>query len=286
MTDGFWEPAGSTISGLSALQAIANGQRTINPYSVQQEENTRWVWMGDWDAGRPVAARTRVPDDGPGPINKGTLPKTRTAFAVDDARGLPYWWRDDPSKLQWAYEKASQAIGTEITSFSQFLSVWDKAVDAAEQSWALTGGQKPMTPWQAMELMKTDASDAYGDGSGGPVTTTSRTTTVNRLSDGSAWQVLKSAAQQALGRNPTHEELRSFAARANRIAVENPETVVTTSTRDGDGNTTSSSTRTPGATGDDYLTEAESKVDTEEAGAYQAATTYYSAMLSGLNSVV
>ena len=109
---------------------------------------------------------------------------------------------------------------------------------------------------------------------------------MNQLSDGSAYMIIKNAARQALGRNPTSSEVKQFAARAHRIAVSNPTISRSTVTTDAMGNTSTSTKVKQGANADDFQMAAEKKVDTEEAGAYQAATTYYNAMLSALDSIV
>lgn len=119
-------------------------------------------------------------------------------------------------------------------------------------------------------------------------TSSSTSTSVNDLTDGDAWAIMKNAAQNALGREASHEEIREFAYRANQIAAENPDEVTTTQTVDAaTGDSKSHTSRTSGFNSNDAERMAQEELeDTPEAGAYQAATTYYNAMIGALDSPV
>ena len=119
-------------------------------------------------------------------------------------------------------------------------------------------------------------------------TATSTSTSVNDLSDGDAWAIMQNAATQALGRDVSHEEIREFAYRANQIAAENPDKVATTQTVDArTGDSSSHTSKKTGFNSNDAQRMAQEELeDTPEAGAYQAATTYFNAMLGALDSPV
>lgn len=273
------------LSGAVSGQSGALGSIPFKGASSGKSEKSpllEQVWMG---SRAPSQKFTFSPRDGGGSASvKGGL----TGANISQAELEPYLWLSkDKAKLQNAYALASKATGTEITSFAQFLPAWKAAVGAANESWVATeGGAKgsPLTPWDVFDLMKREGPG--GAAAAGPHTATNVSRTINKLSDGGAWAVLKTAATQALGRAPTHEELRTFAAKANSIAVNNPDVVRSTTTTQPTGDSSTSSTRTQGATIDDFQMAAEKKLDTPESGAYQAATQYFNAMLQGLNSVV
>jgi len=116
----------------------------------------------------------------------------------------------------------------------------------------------------------------------------SSSSSVNDLTDGDAWAIMRNAATNALGRKASHEEIREFAYRANQIAAENPDEVTTDQTVDAaTGSSASHTTRKSGFNQNDAERMAEEELEnTPEAGAYQAATTYYNAMLGALDSPV
>ena len=119
-------------------------------------------------------------------------------------------------------------------------------------------------------------------------TSSSTSSSVNDVSDGDAWAIMQNAAANALGREVSHEEVREFAYRANQIAAENPDEVTSTQTVDAaTGDSATSTKRKSGwQTSDTQRMAQEDLEDTPEAGAYQAATTYYNAMLGALDSPV
>lgn len=284
--------ADSIADILAQLQAEANGETdSVLPQielarQQQLQGKERVVWMGRWGSKRAPHPDHRVPDDGP---RMQPVPgaKTKKTITYAEAIGLPWFWSE--SKRQEMYKRASEAFGKDISNIHDFLAVWKQAVDLAAQSWEASDGKKALTPYDIFDMMRREApggAAAIGGSQTGPRSIRQKVTSINRLSDGSAWQLLKSAAREALGREPTHEELRSFAARANQIAAENPDVTTTVMETDENGNTTTRVDNQPGATAADFQTAAEEEMDTEEAGAYQAATTYFDALVRGLDSVV
>lgn len=209
----------------------------------------------------------------------------RVAVDPQQALYLPFTWGE--KEREAAYKRVSQAVGQPVTSFEQFNSIWSSAVKTAQMSWAATQGGKngsPLTVWDVFDLAKREGSK-YGYGAA-PTTTVSHSSSVEKLSDGSTWSILKSALTNSMGRAPTNSELRRFASKANQIAARNP-TRTRTVTTTGPGGSTSRSTTKQGASAGDYQLAAENMANANpETGAYQAATTYYDAFLKGIGAMV
>lgn len=267
---------GNGGGSIRSASQLTSGSRSNDPYAG-------FVWMGLRKDIKPVPTSVGMTD------LAFKVASMRTPVSAQQAGYLPYTWSE--KERAKAYARVGEALNTKITSFSQFLNAWDQAVNIAQNSWAATRGGKdgsPLTPWDVFDMMKREG-DKYGFGGQQSLarTVTATNKSITQLSDGGAWAILKNAARDALGRNPTHEELRQFAAKANSIAVNNPTVTTTTSHYNARGDLTSSNSKTKqGAGAEDFQMAAEKKVDTAEAGAYQAATTYYNALLNGLNSVV
>lgn len=289
--------AGQIMGGdvLGLINNLSSGQSTLPQIDSQlsqylnpsQSKAEALVWLGQREATpqRAVAGKL-VPSYEQGGPKIGGGPR---GVLADQAAYEPLSWSD--SKRDEMYKKVGQAVGTDITSFSQFRSFWNTAIGIAQESWSATDGGKNgklLSVWDVFDLMKREGSKYGYANSGGivPRTITQRSTTVNKLSDGGVWALIKSAAQRSLGRNPTSDEVRAFAARANSIAVNNPTISTSTVTNDASGNTSTKTTTKQGAGIDDFQQAADKRVDTAEAGAYQAATTYFNAMVSALDSVV
>lgn len=292
-------------SALSTLNALKSGQ--MDPAALAQlqkqmgiapkETSDPFVWMGKRFNPRASMVST----------DKKTLAQQekisgqvngaggRIGLTADAVLNLPFTWSE--KERDAAYRRVGEAIGQPIKSFADFNSVWKNATAVAQQSWAATqGGKKgsPLTVWDVFDLAKREgAKYGYGDGAGGsggsgggPVTTHSTSSSVEKLSDGSMWQVLKATATQALGRAPSNDELQRFAARANDIAVRNP-TKTSTTTTTSEGGSSSHSTTQQGASAGDYQLAAENQINANpETGAYQASTTYFDALIRGLESPV
>ncbi|EFQ83222.1 hypothetical protein HMPREF0063_11495 [Aeromicrobium marinum DSM 15272] len=234
-----------------------------------RREDEGGVWLGEW--GRN------------GGIRSGVSPTY--------ASNLPLGWSQ--KKQQQAFDRMSNAYGVPV-GLDDFLGEWDAAVKLAARSWEATNGGKTGTPlsvWDVIDLRARSAGGSGGRGGGGgggrPRTITQTSRTINEITEGGAWALMTDAARQALGRAPTDEEVRAFAQRANQIASANPQITKSTMTQNADGSSqTTNTTVQPGATGDDFALEAKKMTDTPEAGAYQASTTYFDALMRGIGSVV
>lgn len=276
---------------MANLAAIANGQQALDipgPGATASGASpyAGYVWMGQRGGGvgnvnlrASEMAKTAIRSQGTGPL--GVPLQQAQQYAIN-------LLSNDKERAR-VYAKISKAYGVPITSFDQFQSAWKDAVSIAQQSWEATKGGtagKPLSVWDVIDLRTREAAKYGAGGVAGATTTVSRSSSVEKLSDGSMWSVLKGAATNLLGRAPTNSELQRFASRANQLASSHPTTSKTTTTSSAGGSTSHTSTK-QGASAGDYELAAENQLNaTPEAGAYQAASTYANALFRGLESPV
>lgn len=170
----------------------------------------------------------------------------------------------------------------------EFEKVWALMVDKAADRFQYTGAY--LTP--------EDMIDLYGSrGIGGPGSTlapgqpggpsvTDVTTGVTLSDSTQAWGLLRSMLRSELGRNPSDSEVDDFQAALNEAQRASPEITSRTTSTDLSGNQTIGVTRSggvdPDAVAQDYLRK---NLDSEYT-AYQASTTYASALMDALGATV
>ena len=266
------------------------------PSPKRQGWDPEHVWLGWGPDGRIVgtrnvgssaaadrrteaAAKKRAKNNGGDKYFKGT--------SVADAE---IYVLKDPERLAELTNKVSAILGAPATT-AEVLAVWKKAVTVANTFWrASEGGTKfqPKTPFDLIEEEVRAAEIKNGPSLAGK-SITEKQKTITKLSDGQLWSYIDTAARQALGRAPTSSEIREFASRANSIAANNPMIESTTVKYGPDGKPLPNSTRRveQGASDADYRMAAEKMANADpEAGAYQAATTYYNAFLKAIGTPV
>ena len=110
--------------------------------------------------------------------------------------------------------------------------------------------------------------------------------TVNDLTDGQAWAVLRNNLQSMLGRDPSDQEMRDFAYKMNQAAARNP-TITKTIAEYEEGELMSTTSKTRGGfTMDDANMAAyEQAQNDDEYAEYQASTVYFNALLSALGPI-
>lgn len=204
-------------------------------------------------------------------------------LTASQAVDLPYLW--DQDKITNAIKRMQDA-GLEVNTFDDMVGVWQGLVQRASKSYTLSGGKMQMTPWDALDLYK---SESGGDAAGSQGFTGSRTTVarnVTELSDGQSWSVLQSTLQKMLGRDPSDEELRNFTYKMSQQAAHNP-SITKTIAHYKDGQLTRTNSHTnPGFTMDDAVEAAYNRAQNNpDYGEYQAATTYFNAALSALGPI-
>lgn len=223
-----------------------------------------------------------------------TEPKDKTkhsdkTLTTTQAMNLPYTWSED--EINSAMEKM-RAAGLNVTSFdmgtNSLLNVWGALVSRAAMTYATTSGEKKVTPWDVLDLYKSEAKAAGTLGDNMPFTgnKTMVNKTVSTITDGEAWSVMQQTLARMLGRDPSDQELRDYTYRMNQMAAANP-SISKTITRYKNGEAVSSSTHSdPGFTAADMAQSAyDSAQSNPEYGAFQAATTYYNAALSALGPI-
>lgn len=222
-----------------------------------------------------------------GPYETTTSPAHKDyALTVTAAQNLPYTW--DEKEVADAMKRLKEA-GIPVDSFdlgsNSLVSVWGALVNRAAQTFALTDGQRKLTPWDVLDLYKKESSTTPGStGYTGTKSTVARN--VTDITEGEAWSQLQNNLSQLLGRDPSDQELRDFTYRMNRLAAENP-AISKTITRYKNGEAVSSRTHTdPGFTTADM---AQSAYDTAQNqpdyAEYRGASYLFNAVMSALGPI-
>lgn len=251
------------------------------------------VWMGDVEEVEVPGTAPEGPvgrflvggDDSQGAVRPpGQTKKEKTPVLLQRALNLPYLW--DEKKINSAMQRMRKA-GFDVNHFDEMVDVWESMVDRAHKTWAISKGSKAITPWDVLDMARRENTKAGIVDENGVQVQKSVATSVEEVSDGDAWAMLTSVAAGALGREPTHEEVRRFAYRANRIAAENPTTVTTTSrTNPETGRTRTNSETEQGFSSNDLAHMAEDEFEDTPEAYQQASATYAGALISALDSVV
>jgi hypothetical protein len=223
-------------------------------------------------------------------------------ISLEEARNLPaIWAREDPGKLR---DFVNKGIIAKIPGFDsdmglpEIMSKWDDFVSVSMELGKT--GQK-WSPWDVM--------DTYGNTKGkfgterrgdfvydvatgqavkyvGPKTKTTKQTQVNLSSAEDVKAIAIQALREALGRAPTTEEVAKFKSTINALEKATPEVTTTTSElkpnlATGEVETVSQSATTSGGVSQAAIQETiMGQVEgTDEAGKYQAGTTYFNALL-------
>lgn len=212
--------------------------------------------------------------------------ETSKAQTVERALNLPYLWDED--EVDEALKRMQDA-GLQVESFEDVTQVWGALVDRAAKTFTLSEGERKVTPWDVLDLIKREDQTALGDKDGDPenFTHTSTSRSVQDISEGEAWSVLQSNLSRMLGRDPSDQEVRDFTHRMNSLAARNPAISKTISTYK-DGRLTNSTTTEvdSGFTPDDMVKDSYDAAQADpEYGAYQAASTYFNATMQAIGAI-
>jgi hypothetical protein len=204
------------------------------------------------------------------------------AVTMTAAQNLPYGW--DEQEVADAIERM-KAAGLNVTDFEGLTQAWGMLVNRAAATYTQTDGERKLTPWDVLDLYKSEAVAAgtYVDPNR-TETTTSRN--VTEITEGQAWSAIQGTLSQMLGRDPSDQELRDFTYRMNRMAASNP-SISTTITQYKDGSAVSSSTHTdPGYTAQDLAQDAyDTAQDDPEYAEYRGASYLFNAVQSALGPI-
>lgn len=258
--------------------------------------NDNSIGLGQVYMGRKSVAEIMRQTSGAGP-SAGKITDEDDWRSLAEARILPQQWTDAERD-----EFVRTGVMRKIPGFNEdmglpeMLAQWDDMVQLSQQL-----GQQgiKMSPWDIMNTYKNREGTTYKKGNWeydavtdqpvryiGPLQKTTTGTRVALSTREDALALAKQSMAQILGRAPRPEEVSNYLNLLNGYEKANPESTTTTSTIDPEtGEVVSSATTSTGGVtnvGRQSLLE-EQMLKTDEAGAYQAATTYFSAMMQALS---
>lgn len=159
--------------------------------------------------------------------------------------------------------------------------VWNTLVDRAA-SYHDANPSTNMSPQDMIDLYSGQSASGKNQGA---TTSTSTSYGTSMTADG-ARRMLSSMMTGALGRAPTAKETDDFQAALNAAQANNPTVTTSTSQVDASGNRSTTSHATGGFDAGDFASgyQQDNLAKTTEYKHYQAATTYYQAMLDAIRS--
>lgn len=164
-------------------------------------------------------------------------------------------------------------------SMDDLLEVWDKLVDKASRYY---DAKVEMTPFDLIEMSRKEM-ESRGITPGTAATPQRVMDSSVELSNSTqAWDLLRKMLRSELGRNPTDSEVDSYQAALNEAQTRAPVLTDTTSTTDAAGNRTVSATRSGGLDPEAFTQKYIEENHEKEYGSYQAATTYYNALMDAI----
>lgn len=207
---------------------------------------------------------------------QGVYSAGQQAFSKVPLSQLASQWytMDQASKDKFEAQLAMAGYKTETFSDADLGNLW---ASYAGQAAAYNEQGRNLTLWDVL------AMDAKNHQTAKPVTTTHTDVSTNVSNYQDTHALFMSAAQSLLGRAPTAAETKSFQKTLNAYQQANPTKTTQTSTTDAMGNT-SSTTSTSGGTTQAGLTDLAQQAAQQnpDYGAYQAATTYFNALLGAI----
>lgn len=272
-------------------------QGAVDPYLGTGTTDASWrVYMGQKKRTPKRETRVIAGIDGGAPVvasnvlTGGSKRGGDRTLTLQQAVNEPYLW--DQDEVAEAIKKFQAAGLTGVKDFDTLAQAWGGLVQRAGKMYSLSSGQRKVTPWDVLDLYKTEqlkAGTLSKPGPGDPGFN-GRTTVVNRqvsdVDEGEAWTALRATLSNMLGRDPGDDEVRDFSYRMGHLAARNP-SISKTITQYRDGQAVSSNTRTKqGFSSDDLARSAyeEAQGDPDYAE-YQSATTYFNAALSALGEI-
>lgn len=208
--------------------------------------------------------------------------------SLDDANAQIYSWNDKQVK-SWADLLVKNGVlKPGDYNFADLVQMWQGAV---EESGKFYAAGKKITPQKYVEMY----AGAYGRGGqqgGGAVSqarTVSRTdSSVQDFSDLDARAMANEVGQNLLGENPDPKFSAALEAALDAYATNNPQITNSTSRYNSRGDLVSSSSKSRGGVnGGEARQIAEDRARANpDYAEYQSATTYYNALLQGIQSPV
>lgn len=212
----------------------------------------------------------------PDPDNPKLLPDVMT---LEDAVHLPSTWSPQ-YRAQVAKKMNKAGLIKDPGNWDEFNSAWAKVVTEAAYRYAQSKGELKTSPYDMIDIMGGVQSKSV------PKTTTDKTTSIDVIDPGSAHAWIRTIFQDKLGRDPTPGELSQYGVMLTGYAKQHPTVTTRTTTEDTKGNTTTQQSQTGGITTDGAAEQITNKVKGDPGyGAYQAATTYYNAVMNAVGSL-
>jgi hypothetical protein len=214
---------------------------------------------------------------------------TKVVSMTTVAQQQAEWIKKSPAeKAEWAQHLVDLGIlsADQARDASTVAQSWTNYVESAADAYA--AGLK-ISPWQAAEqdgdLIKAMGGPALGAGAGHPdgdVTQTGKTFDITNPTE--ARSKINTVFQQAFGRDAAPGELAALASSLQEAEFDSPVNTMQTDTYKGGAIVNSTAMKTGGMDSTQYLMEKAQK--RPEYGAYQAATTYFNALIDAIGNPV
>lgn len=256
-------PGKKPVSKEEALQNIISGLKSGGTGTVGPTARDPIVFMG-WGQ----------------EIRMGPLPPTRQVMTstLSAATNMYYTW-DAATKDKFMAQAGLAGYDVNNMRDSQLAGLWGAYVQQAASYYA--AGVR-LSPWDIMSKDMASREAAVAK----PRTVTQTSKSFDLSTEGDAKAIFLTAAQQLLGRDPTKSETKKFQAALNAMEKANPTITTTTSNYLGSELQGQESTTTGGVKegSRQVLAMEEAKKDPEY-GAYQAATTYFDALMDAIGGM-
>jgi hypothetical protein len=267
----------------SLRSAVEHGQ--VDPYLPTEDPSTWRVYVGGGSisAPNPRLSQKRTELFGPENVREHGHDKTDSVNAVANQ---PFLWSAE--EVASAIKKFQDAGLTSVDDFDSMRQAWGGLVQRAGAMYSLSSGKKKVTPWDVLDLYKSEVSKAgtLGGGSESPTRVTQTTRSVATITHGDGWSALQNTLSRMLGRDPSDEETRDFVGRMNHLASANPTITKSTTSGIGSEHQSTSSHTTTGFNSSDILENAYKDAQADDDYAeYQSASTYFNAALSALGAI-
>lgn len=268
-----------------AIQQLTPAQRgLVDPFLGMNGQGDERVYLGTSGTGRETRVIKNVDEVG----NEVTATNVATDEPGDKTKtfsqvvNMPYMW--DQDEINETIEKMNDA-GLQVGSFDDMMQVWQGMVSRASMMYSLSAGENKVTPWDVLDMYKSEAkaSGTLLDPNRKELRTSR---SVNELTEGQSWDVLRSTLQQNLGRDPSDQEVRDFVYRMNSLAAKNP-SITKTITQYKNGQAVSSNSTTSGGftAADAAMAAYEDSQNDPDYAEYQSATTYFNSVLAALGPI-
>lgn len=290
---GFVPPFYNTPSGGSGSTAATPGPNGLTPAEAALYGQIEQLMLaGPGGSTRqqdepPVNLPNRAPRDGNRTMARMPVgnPRAGTSGRRTTTRSdalLEFYRWSEAERRQWGEYLAGLGLLDEedIGNYTELRDAWVTMVEEAA-GFASAGGSQ--TPWDAARIMASGLPAADKDG---PFTgrKTQTAKQIDLTDPTTAKAMVNDVLSKALGRAATDEELRAFGSVLNQAERSNPVTATTVSDFVEGDLVSSSTTRSGGIDRNQVLQDR--AMQTPEYGAYQAAATYFPALLSAIQSPV